>query len=91
MATKQLPSYVDDVIEGYYDPTAKKFYTTPEKTTEITGENGKIYVDLTTNGSYRWSSTDWFNISDSYAYRGLSLKIGFSDVKVGETTVAASV
>ena len=42
-----LPSYVDDVIEGYYYNS--KFYTTSAHTTEITGETGKIFVDLTTN------------------------------------------
>ena len=68
----QLPSYVDDVIEGYYN--ASKFYKT--KTTsdtgatysdEITPESGKIYVDLNTDKTYRWSGTAYSVISDTIA------------------------
>ena len=68
--SSQLPSYVDDVIEGYYDATANKFYTTAEKTTEIAGESGKIYVDLTTgagNKVFRWAgeASGFIVISDN--------------------------
>lgn len=41
-----LPSSVDDVVEGYYDGSAGKFYSDAGKTAAITGEAGKIYVDL---------------------------------------------
>ena len=51
----QLPSYVDDVIEGYYYNGA--FYSDSAHTTEITPETGKIYVDLTDNKTYRWSGS----------------------------------
>lgn len=51
----QLPSYVDDVIEGYLYEGA--FYEDSEHTTAITGETGKIYVDLTSGNTYRWSGT----------------------------------
>lgn len=55
--SKYLPSYVDDVIEGYY--YNGKFYEDSGHTTEITGENGKIYVDLSVTPAepYRWSGT----------------------------------
>ena len=49
--SSQLPAYVDDVIEGYY--YNGKFYKEAAHTTEITGETGKIYVDLPTNKTYR--------------------------------------
>lgn len=49
--SSQLPSYVDDVIEGYY--YNNKFYEESTHITEITGETGKIYLDLTTEKSYR--------------------------------------
>ena len=52
-----LPSYVDDVIEGYYKEADGKFYEDSAYTTEITGERGKIYVSLDTNTCYRWSGT----------------------------------
>jgi hypothetical protein len=52
----QLPSYVDDVLE--YD-TAAAF--------PATGESGKIYVDTTTNLTYRWSGSGYVEISKSLA------------------------
>ena len=61
----QLPSYVDDVVEGYYNTSDGKFYTTAEYTTAITGETGKIYVDLSTNLSYRWGGTVYVLITSS--------------------------
>lgn len=72
----QLPSYVDDVIEGYL--SGGKLYKEAAHTTEITGEAGKIYVDLATNKTYRWSGSAFTVISDtialgetsSTAYRG---------------------
>lgn len=59
----QLPSYVDDVIEGYYHNS--KFYTTSSYTTEITGEGDKIYIDLSTNISYRFGGTAYVQITSS--------------------------
>ena len=76
--SSQLPSYVDDVIEGYYYNS--KFYKESSHTTEITGEAGKIYVDLTSgsNSVYRWSGSAFAAIpigltlgtTSSTAYRG---------------------
>ncbi len=54
--TAQLPSYVDDVLEY----TAKSSFPT-------TGETGKIYVDTTTNKTYRWSGSAYVEISSSLA------------------------
>ena len=50
----QLPSYVDDVLE--YD-TMSAF--------PVTGEGGKIYVAKDTNLTYRWSGTQYVEISPS--------------------------
>lgn len=74
----QLPSYVDDVIEGYYNTTDGKFYEESTYTTEIAGETGKIYVSLDTDKTYRWSGSAFVVISEtlalgetsSTAYRG---------------------
>jgi hypothetical protein len=57
-----LPSYVDDVVEGYYHNG--KFYKEAAHTTEITAEAGKIYVDIPTSHSYRWSGTAYVDISN---------------------------
>ncbi len=56
-----LPSYVDDVIEGYYYNS--KFWKESTHTTQITGEAGKIYVDLSTDKTYRFGGTSFVEIS----------------------------
>lgn len=48
-----LPSYVDDVLEGTLS-------TFPRP-----GERGKIYVDTNTNLTYRWTGTQYIEISKS--------------------------
>lgn len=54
--SSQLPSYVDDILEF---STIGSF---PE-----TGETGKIYVDTSTNLTYRWSGSTYIEISPSLA------------------------
>ena len=65
--SSQLPSYVDDVIEGYY--YNGNFYTDSAHTQLITPETGKIYVDLDTNKSYRWGGTTYVEISQSTIHK----------------------
>lgn len=68
--SSQLPSYVDDVIEAYYNPSDGKFYAAKSGTTysdEITSESGKIYVDLDTEKTYRWGGSSYAEISPSLA------------------------
>lgn len=62
----ELPSFVDDVIEGYYDSTLDKFYENELKTVEITPETGKIYVDLgsTPSATYRWSGSTYVPVGN---------------------------
>lgn len=57
----QLPSYVDDVSEGYM--YQGRFYSDAQHTQEITGEEGKIYLDLATNTTYRWSGNSFIPIT----------------------------
>ena len=54
--TSQLPSYVDDVLEY----SAKSQFP-------ATGETGKIYVETSTNLTWRWSGTTYVEISPSLA------------------------
>ena len=54
--SSQLPSFVDDVIE------VDSFDLLPE-----TGETGKIYVTKDTNLTYRWSGSQYVEISESLA------------------------
>ncbi|MCM1215474.1 MAG: hypothetical protein NC548_13255 [Lachnospiraceae bacterium] len=63
--SEYLPSYVDDVIEGYYDAEANKFYEDAKKATEVTAEKGKIYIDLETNISYRFGGSTFVAITSS--------------------------
>ena len=92
--SSQLPSYVDDVIEGYY--SNGKFYSDSAKTKEITGEGGKIYTDLTTNKTYRWGGTAWVEISKSLAigetagtaYDGAKGAKNASDISLLKTDVS---
>ena len=65
--SSQLPSYVDDVVEGYY--YNGQFYTDSAHTQLITPETGKIYVDLNTNKSYRWGGTTYVEISQSTIHK----------------------
>ncbi|WP_299182715.1 hypothetical protein [uncultured Chryseobacterium sp.] len=61
--SSQLPSYVDDVLEGYYRSADGRFYKEAAYTNVIAGETGKIYVSLDTNKSYRWSGTAFVYIT----------------------------
>ena len=63
--SSQLPAFVDDVVEGYL--SGGKFYKEAGHTTVITGEAGKIYVDLTSLKTYRWSGTAYVVISETIA------------------------
>ena len=65
--SSQLPSYVDDVIEGYY--YGGKFYTDSAHTQLITPETGKIYVDINTSKAYRWSGSTYVEISQSTIHK----------------------
>ncbi len=78
VASDYLPSYVDDVIEGYMvsattrasssepggedEGTTITFYEDEAHTTAITGERGKIYLDLHTNSSWRFGGSTYTKI-----------------------------
>lgn len=76
-----LPSYVDDVIEGYLN--GGKFYTTKSSSGaysgEIKAEAGKIYVDLSNNKTYRWSGSTYVVISETIALGTTHATAGYGD------------
>lgn len=84
-----LPSFVDDVLEGYYgsDGVFYKNYDTSTKkySDAYTGETGKIYVNLNDNKNYRWSGSAYVVVSEtialgetsSTAYRGDRGKVAY--------------
>lgn len=61
----QLPSFVDDVIEGYF--YNGQFYEDAEHTEVITPEESKIYIDLVSNKTYRWGGSAYVVISETLA------------------------
>ena len=74
--SSQLPSYVDDVIEGYatYDVSEIgklsniKLYSDPDHANPITGESGKIYLNITPDEppyQFRWSGTQFVDSNTS--------------------------
>lgn len=63
--SSQLPSFVDDVLEGYL--SGGKFYEESTHATLINGETGKIYIDLSSGKTYRWSGSTYAEISESLA------------------------
>lgn len=65
--SSQLPSFVDDVLEGYLNATDGKFYEESTYETEIPAEGGKIYTDLSNNKTYRWGGTTYVEISAGLA------------------------
>lgn len=79
----QLPSFVDDVLEGtYINPTTFNDLNNQP----YTPESGKIYVDTTSNKTYRWSGMLYVVISSGgvalgetseTAYRGDRGKIAY--------------
>ncbi len=66
----QLPSYVDDVVE--YD--SKSAFP-------AIGEEGKIYVDKSTNLTYRWSGSTYIQVGGG----DLNLENGTGDVLIQTT------
>lgn len=70
----QLPSYVDDVLE----------YNTKSDFPK-TGETGKIYVDKSTNLTYRWSGTAYIQVGG-----GLNLENGEGENSVQQKGTTAS-
>lgn len=82
IASANLPSFVDDILDGYYgsDGVFYKHYdaTSGKYSDAYTGEAGKIYVNLKDNKTYRWSGSKYVVVSEtialgetaSTAYRG---------------------
>lgn len=91
----QLPSYVDDVVDGYL--SGGKMYKEAAHTTEIAGESGKVYIDLANGKTYRWSGTAYAEISaslalgetSSTAYRGDRGKVAYDHSQTAHAPATA--
>lgn len=82
--SSQLPSYVDDVEEY---SSVSQF--------PVTGETGKVYVDTSTNITYRWGGSEYVKIgsdlalgeTSSTAYRGDRGKVAYDDSQANKTNI----
>lgn len=93
----QLPSYVDDVIEVYatYDKNEVgdisnvQLYSDAEHLNPITGESGKIYVNVTPNEpnyNFRWSGTQFLYIDTGGLILGEITGTAYDGAKGKHTT-----
>ena len=55
----------DGVVDGYYNPLNQLFYEDSAFLNPITGENNTIYIDLNTNGLYRYNGAIFIKVSSS--------------------------
>lgn len=72
--SEYLPSYVDDVLEY------NSYGGFP-----LSGETGKIYVDLATNQIYRWSGSTYVEVSPGAVYESKAAVSGGTDVSLVTT------
>ena len=96
----QLPSYVDVVIEGYVHNN--KFYERISddvpSTVAIVPQSGKVYLDIDTNISYRWSGSQFVPLgsglalgdTSATAYRGDHGKAAYEHSQNGGVHVTAT-
>lgn len=76
----QLPSYVDDVLEY---ATLSVFPTT--------GETGKIYVDIATNLTYRWSGSVYVAIGAAGSGNASSISYDNTESELDATEVQSAI
>lgn len=69
----QLPSYVDDVLNGYFDKeNPYEFYKSYSEEYDVYSdpyepEDGKAYIDVLRNVSYRWTGTLYTQLNGGLA------------------------
>lgn len=61
--SSQLPSFVDDVLDGTYDTEKDQFLDLEGNV--YTPEPNKIYIDVNNRATYRWSGTTFVTIGTS--------------------------
>lgn len=98
--SSQLPSYVDDVLDGTYDKENDKFL---KLNGEIySPESSKIYIDVNTRVTYRWTGTTYAEIASSLALgttaatafpgnRGLALEQEVAALSLGAMTYRGTI
>lgn len=72
----QLPSYVDDILEGYY--YSGEFYKESAHTNPLAHDRSKLYLDLTDDLNryvYRWSGTTFVQVGGNEYTAGTGIDI----------------
>ena len=89
ISSSVLPSYVDDVIEGYYSDG--KFYKDSKHTTAISGTSSVVYVDITNNTGdvYRYSGSTFIKITSSPDHKHSYVKATGTNATTSTVGVAA--
>lgn len=89
ISSSVLPSYVDDVIEGFY--SGGKFYKEKEHTTAISGTSSVVYVDITNNSGdvYRYSGSTFIKITSSPDHKHSYVKATGTNATESTVDVAA--
>lgn len=78
--SSQLPSYVDDVIEGVMSADNTVFTIDPDQNSSGDPSKGKIYLDRVTNIGYRWTGSGYMSIGEKYVHPTTS---GFNHIPAG--------
>lgn len=89
--SSQLPSYVDDIIEGYL--LSNVFYVESSHATVIPAETGKIYIDITSgqkNKEYRYSGYTYVQITNGLIATTDDITEGTTNLFLTESRVLAS-
>lgn len=89
----QLPSYVDDVVEGYYYDVTGKFYEEDTYITEIIPERSKIYIDLSSDDTYRWGGSVYVPVgpsADGALTKNVTSNVAVGAIASGTTLQAAT-
>ena len=84
-----LPSYVDDVLEGYYDTNTDAFYGEATFENVIAASSGKIYVDITTKKTYRYSGSGYVEIAANEV-NSVNGEVGVVVLDAGDIGVSAA-
>ena len=81
--SSQLPSYVDDVVEGVMSADNTVFVIDPDQNSYGDPSKGKIYLDRVTNIGYRWTGSGYMSIGEKYVHPSTS---GFNHIPAGGMT-----
>ena len=74
--TKYIPGDIGQAVEGYY--SGGKFYKEAAHTTEITGEENTLYLDIgsTDQDVYRWTGTAYVLLNDAVSTADKAVRDG---------------